>query len=230
MPFFRCGGSTLSTIAKSQILERLRTYCGNNFTLSVTWVEYLVANIDGIGSSTTSTINVTNHSGFNALSNFFISLYSTLTDVVSYTSTVPGATEGVYYQRWVTFWRATSPDSINNDTGQLVGENAGHSGNANLRVFNLAVPENDENLSKFDKQMLMALRNITGNGGMTTMTISNNKQHKSIVYNIPSWLPNLFQEAGYEVTLPSNYSATTNGNYQRFETRTSTFLSATYTG
>lgn len=230
MPFFRCGGATLSALAKSQLLERLRTYCGNNFTLSVTWVEYLTGNIDGIGSSTSSTINVINHSGFNALSNFFISLYSNLTNVISYTSTVPGATEGCYYQRWTTFWRATSSDSKNNNTGQLVGANEGYSGNTNLKVFNLAVTGNDQNLSKFDRLMLKALRTITGNGGMATMTISNNKQQKSIVYNIPSWLPNLFREAGYEVTLPSNYSTTTNGTYQKFETRTSTFLSANYVG
>lgn len=231
MPFFRCGGSTLSTIAKSQVLERLRTYCGNNFTLSATWEETISANIDGIGDSATSAISIISHTGFNKLNNFFISLYNTFSGIISYTSTVPGVTTaGAYYQRWGTLWRSLGPDGGNRPESE---QTEGHSGSITPMIFNLQYTTNISNISKFDKKMLDSLGSIIGTGGSGSMTISNKKGERSFSYNIPSWLPNLFEEAGYEVTLPSNYKSpvyTNNNQYVSFDTVTSTFLSANYVG
>lgn len=230
MPFFRCGGSTLSTIAKSQVLETLRTYCGNNFTLSATWKEQIDGNIDGLGDSSTSSICIISHTGFNELSNFFTSLYNTFHGIISYTSTVPGSVEGSpYYHRWGILWRSLGS---NGGTRPESEQTEGYSGNITPMIFNLQYTANISNISKFDKKMLDSLGSIIGTGGSGSMTISNKRGERSLSYNIPSWLPNLFEEAGYEVTLPSNYKSVYNDNnqYESFGTVTSTFLSANYVG
>ena len=231
MAWYRCGGATLSALAKKEVGNRLRTYCGNTFVLQVRFVERISDNIDGVGSSTTSTINVTSYNGFTQLENFSKAMLSDFSGISSFLSTEPtheNDHSSPYYNRWGILWRKTSGST--NAAGQPVADNPGYNGTVTFDAFSLTVPNAVSNLSGFDLKVREQFKSIVGTGGTYSVTLTNGRERKAITFNIPACLPELFESAGYRVVLPSNRSENANGQYNQFQEETLSLLQATYIG
>lgn len=224
MPFFRCGGTSLSTIAQKVMYEKLHSCLGNspNFKLNISC--RTVANGFGVGDSNTMCVDITSRSGaLDGLKKFL--------EYYHYSVTIaPAVTTDVWFQ----IWQLKGPNGGNRPESQ---QNDSPSGTVTKPVFS-AEYQSPDYMDSFEKKQCDSVRKIIGDKISWEFTISDSwsgdpvrTYYRRIQYSSLPQISNLLQSGGYRITHSANFnqemyraSGIQGGNYDL------DFLSASYNG
>lgn len=203
MPFFRCGGATLSTLAKENVLNNFRIAIGNNVNFVSSFYFEQLENAYGWSDSTCTRVTLQSRGNMDSLIEFF--------KRYGYTAGYDINTSDENLPRWVLQSTTGDPDQI--------GYPGNVDGSRNIRLFYASFEKSNDyldSLSKFDRKQIDYLLNVVGiNTDFTcqfwaSQTTDVPGKRSATFVSRPSWLDPLLAEAGYKnITGIQNMAATT---------------------